>query len=141
MKHARIVAENFIRKNEGVRTKPYKDTRGILTIGVGHNLTNGISENAVNFIFNEDLDKAEMDLKKYIPQIFDNLDANRQIVLLDMCFNLGIGGLLKFKKMLSALAEENYELAGFELMNSAYAKQVPARAEENKNILITGEIK
>ena len=139
MKHIRALAENYIRKHEGQVLFPYKDSRGILTIGVGHNLTHGISQAASDFIFKEDVDKAEESLKKNLPDIYNSLDANRQLVLLDVCFNLGIGGLLKFKNMLAALRKNDYALAADELLNSAYAKQVPQRAKENAEILRTGE--
>lgn len=141
MKHARAVADNYVAKHEGEVLTPYKCSRGVLTIGRGHNLEHGISKAASDFIFKEDMDKAEADLKKYLPDVYDNLDANRQLVLIDMCFNLGIGGLLKFKKMLAAIKSGDYAKATEELMDSAYAQQVPERAEENKNILLTGELK
>lgn len=101
---------------------------------------NGISKAASDFIFKEDIAKAEADLKQHLPDIYNSLDANRQVALLDLCFNMGVFGLLKFKKMLAALREKNYELAAKELMNSAYAKQVPVRAKENKNVILTGNL-
>lgn len=141
MKHTRAVAENYVAKHEGEVLTPYKCSLGVLTIGRGHNLEHGISKAASDFIFKEDMDKSEADLKKYLPDVYDKLDANRQLVLIDMCFNLGIVGLLKFKKMLAAIKSGNYAKAAEELMDSAYALQVPERAEENKNILLTGELK
>lgn len=140
MKHARAVAERYIKKHEGEVLKPYTDSQGILTIGIGHNLEQGISAEASKFIFNEDIDKAERLLKEKCP-IFSQLDANRQIVLLDLCFNLGINGLLCFKKMLAALEKRDYKLAAKELMDSRYARQVPNRAKENRDVLITGILK
>lgn len=141
MKHARAVAENYVAKHEGEVLKPYRCSRGVLTIGKGHNLEHGISKAASDFIFKEDMDKVEADLKERLPELYNKLDANRQLVLIDLCFNIGIGGVLKFKKMLAALNKNDYELAAAELMNSAYARQVPERATENKNILLTGEMK
>ena len=140
MKHVRAMAERYIKKHEGEVLKPYKDSRGILTIGVGHNLELGISAAASDFIFKEDLDKAEELLNSKCP-VFAKLDANRQLVLLDLCFNLGINGLLGFKKMLQALENKDYNKAGNELMDSRYAKQVPVRAAENRDVLITGNLK
>ena len=140
MKGARAVAEQYIKRHEGEVLTPYKDTQGILTIGVGHNLEHGISAAASDFIFKEDVDKAEALLSAKCP-VFAQLDANRQIVLLDLCFNLGINGLLSFKKMLNALAVKNYQQAAKELMNSRYAKQVPVRAAESRDVLITGNLK
>lgn len=140
MKHTRAVAEEYVKRHEGEVLTPYKDSRGILTIGVGHNLEMGISKAASDFIFKEDMDKAEALLNERCP-VFAKLDANRQIVLIDLCFNLGISGLLGFKKMLAALNEGNWNKAAAELMNSKYAKQVPNRAKENRDVLITGKLK
>lgn len=98
MKHASAVAENYISKHEGEVLHAYRDSRGILTIGKGHNLMNGISKAASDFIFKEDIAKAEADLKQHLPDIYNSLDANRQVALLDLCFNMGVFGLLKFKK-------------------------------------------
>ena len=140
MKHIRALAENYIRKNEGEVLTPYKDSRGILTIGVGHNLTYGISKAASDFIFKEDLDKAEEALKNNLPDIYNSLDANRQLVLLDLCFNMGIGGVLKFKKMLAALTAKDYELAARELLDSSYARMLTSRAKKNAEILSSGEL-
>ena len=132
--------EEYVKRHEGEVLTPYKDSRGILTIGVGHNLEMGISKAASDFIFKEDMDKAEALLNEHCP-VFAKLDANRQIVLIDLCFNLGISGLLGFKKMLAALNEGNWNKAAAELMNSKYAKQVPNRAKENRDVLITGKLK
>ncbi len=140
MKSTRAVAEAYVKKHEGVRLTPYKDTRGILTIGIGHNLEKGISQEACDFIFKQDIDAAEALLNAKCP-VFAQLDANRQVVLLDLCFNLGINGLLCFKKMLAALEKKDYNLAAKELMDSRYAKQVPNRAKENRDVLITGILK
>lgn len=140
MKYVRAVAEEYVKKHEGTRLKPYTDSRGILTIGVGHNLEQGISAAACDFIFKEDMYKAEALLIEKCP-VFMMLDANRQVVLIDLCFNLGINGLLGFKKMLAALEKQDFEKAAAELMDSRYAKQVPTRARENRDVLLTGKLK
>lgn len=69
------------------------------------------------------------------------LDEERQYVLIDMCFQLGINGLLKFKNMLAAIAAGDFEKASKECLNSAYAKQTPARAKRIARLIKTGEWK
>jgi lysozyme len=44
--------------------KPYRDSVGILTIGIGHNLEEGISEPAAHFIWGDDLYKVTTDLDR-----------------------------------------------------------------------------
>ena len=51
-------------------------------------------------------------------------------VLIEMVFQLGIGGVGKFKKMWSALDNEDYGEASFQMMDSLWAKQTPKRAEK-----------
>jgi GH24 family phage-related lysozyme (muramidase) len=53
-----------------------------------------------------------------------------------MCYNLGIKGLLKFKKFLNAVDESDYETAAEELKQSKYYKQVPNRAKRNINLIL-----
>ena len=58
-----------------------------------------------------------------------------------MAFNLGIGGLLKFRKMLLALRKKDYQTAAKECLNSNYAKEVKSRAKTIANTIETGEFK
>ena len=53
-------------------------------------------------------------------------------VIIEMVFQLGIGGVSKFKKMWSyqALDNEDYGEASFQMMDSLWAKQTPNRAEK-----------
>ena len=57
------------------------------------------------------------------------MDNDRQGVIQEMCFNLGINRLKSFKKMLLACEMGNYELAAREMLSSLWARQVGKRAE------------
>ena len=70
---------------------------------------------------------------------WDELDEVRRSVLIDMAFNLGIAGVMKFKRMLRHLAEGHYVLAAREMKDSLWAKQVPRRAKELIRMMQTGE--
>jgi lysozyme len=110
--------------HEGLRLFPYKDTIGILTIGIGHNLTaNGLHPEVVALQFNKDVEAAVLDLEKNLPWVME-LDEVRLRVLIDMCFNLGISRLLKFKNTLAAIHRGEYEHASAMLMDSLWAHQV-----------------
>lgn len=144
--------------NEGIRLSPYFCTEGKLTIGVGRCLdTNPLSDEEIAFIGHDcrekpitkdqafyllrhDIIDVKNKLDKNLPW-WKNLNDDRQYVLIDMCFQLGLGGLLKFKKMLTYLSTGFYRQAAEELMNSKYARQTSARAERNKHCLINGEYK
>ena len=69
----------------------------------------------------------------------EKLNEVRQFVLVDMCFNMGLGKLCTFKKMLSAMANGDYYTAANEALASKWAVQVGRRARELAEMLKTGE--
>lgn len=142
--------------HEGCELMPYKCPAGYLTIGVGRNLeTNpltpeekkvcgdymrGITKNAAFYLLRNDIERVKRECLKNIP-FFNTLDAERRYCLIDMCFNLGIKRLLKFKNMLSAMGVGNWNVAFSECRNSNYAKQTGQRAKRIANTIKTGEFK
>ncbi len=131
--------ENQLIRHEGKRLKPYKDTVGKLTIGVGRNLDDvGISEDEVLYLLHSDIDKATQQVAKWLPWT-DKLDRVRCEVLINMTFNMGIAGLLQFKNMLSFLEQRNYERAAQEMLNSKWAIQVGQRGYELSKQMETGQ--
>lgn len=141
--------------HEGIRLQPYRCPRGFLTIGVGRNLqtnplsreeikilgrrdlSSGITRQEAFFLLRGDIRRTLEKCRKEIP-FFDNLDDERQYVLVDMAFNMGIGGLLKFQKMLAFIGVGNYRQAAAELLSSRYARQVRIRAERLAQTLQSG---
>ena len=118
----------LLKLHEGVKLKPYRCPTGYLTIGIGRNLdANGISHEEAELMLENDIQAATTALKRNV-SFFTNLSEARQTALIDMCFNLGLNGLLSFKKMLSALSVGNYSKAAQEVLNSRYATQVGGRA-------------
>ena len=119
--------------------KPYYDSRGFLTVGVGHNLTvngipegirisendlkTGLNDQQIEALLQHDVQQALAGLKAEFPW-FENLSNIRKIVLLDMCFNLGLDGLKKFKKTLAHIKNGRYEQASKEMLHSLWATQV-----------------
>jgi len=117
-----------IKRDEGLRLKPYVCTAGKLTIGYGRNLEGrGITEQEAEYLLANDLLLIKSQLKKEV-EFFESLDEERQAALINMGFNLGITGLLKFKKMLKALEIGNYERAALEASDSRWYRQVGQRA-------------
>lgn len=117
---------------------PYTCPTGHLTIGYGHNLENGISQEAAEFILREDLQAAKNAVQKKYTW-WRTLDEARQFVLVDMAFNMGINKLATFKKTLAAVEKGNYTTAAREMLNSRWATQVGRRARELAEIMRTGE--
>lgn len=113
-----------LRRDEGYKEKPYVDTRGKVTIGIGHNLTDrGLSSAAIMFIYNEDAKLAIGDLDRNIPWWRD-LDEVRARALVNMCFQLGWPGLSKFARMLAALHLGEHAVVHQECLDSDWARQL-----------------
>ena len=124
---------NQLRRHEGLRLEPYKCSEGYLTVGFGRNLeTNGISEAEAEFMLLNDLLMVEGELKD--EGWYNQLDETRRAVVLNMAFNLGKPTLLKFKKFIGALSDDDYETASKEMVTgsnggeSKWASQVGKRA-------------
>ena len=135
-----LIAElkEMLIKNEGMKLHPYQCTSDKTTIGVGRNLTdNGITSAEAELMLANDMDGVFADLDRNLP-FWKTMPYNVRLVLADMCFCLGIRRLLKFTKMLEAMEERDFELAGEELLDSTYAVQVKGRAKRNF-LLVTGE--
>jgi lysozyme len=111
-------------RDEANKLKMYRDSRGILSIGRGHNLeAKPISTRASDVIFDDDIEDAKRELFKHLPWTAD-LDEARQGVLLNMTFNMGVGGLLAFEKTLAFVQAGQYSQAADEMMKSKWAFQV-----------------
>ena len=133
------IKEQLVR-HEGLRLKPYRCTAGKLTIGIGRNLNDrGISKTEAYVLLENDIQKCEQQLLDEIPEIYDALDEVRKSVLLNMCFNLGIGGLLGFNNTLALIAAGDWERAANGMLASKWAKQVGRRAIELSELMRKGK--
>ena len=124
----RDIAKAQLRVDEGVRFKPYRDTVGKLTVGVGRNLDDvGLSAEEVDYLLENDITTAERTARVLFPT-FDKLTDARKAVLINLAFNLGMPRLAQFKKLRAAVQEGDWEQAAVEMGNSLWASQVGARA-------------
>ena len=123
-------AEALIRRHEGVRLKPYHDSVGKLTIGVGRNLTDrGLSADEVNILFQNDMAMAS-DILDIWCEEWRTFSPPCSAALLSMAFNLGGPRLTGFQRMRRALRRRDFAQAAKEALDSKWAKQVPHRATE-----------
>lgn len=115
---------DLITRHEGVRLKPYRDSVGKLTLGIGRNLDDvGITVSEAQYLLENDLGRVCADLDSRLPW-WRTLDLVRQMVVQDMAFNLGIGGLLGFTQMLAHVEAGRYPEAAGEMLDSRWARQV-----------------
>lgn len=127
-----------LKRHEGLKLKPYKCSEGYLTIGYGRNLeTRGITAQEANEMLLNDVSEVEESLHS-MGLLSDPSDV-RRAVLVNMAFQMGVSGLLKFEKMLSAYLDGYYELAAKEMLDSKWAVQTPNRAKELADQMRTGE--
>jgi lysozyme len=140
--------EAELRRDEGVRYVPYLDTATPpkRTVGVGHNMevsplpaawTLPLSDAQVSQVLERDISTTLAKLDKALPW-WRQMDEVRQRVVANMCFNLGIGGLLGFKNTLAAMQRGSYAVAAAGMLSSKWAGQVGARAKRLAQAMESG---
>jgi len=126
----------ILRRDEGWALMAYRDSKGLLTIGCGHNLAVPITNAAVLQILRDDVAAVRAQLERF--RWYCDLDTVRQGALINLGF-AGIGTLLGFRRMIDALLRADYPAAAREVLDSDYAAQVGARAQRLAAQLETGE--
>lgn len=128
-----------LEQDEGRRARVYRDTAGLLTIGIGHNLSaKPITDAVIDRMYEDDLDEVIAGLDRALPW-WSSQPEPAQRALANLCFNMGIGGLLKFKRTLTALKEGRYADAAEYVAESLWAKQVqPSRVARIQRLMREG---
>jgi lysozyme len=124
-----------IKSNEGFSSKPYKDQLGYLTIGYGHLilpnenilLKKQIHKKELEEIFEKDFKKALSNFNNTFKSF--TLNEKESELLIEMIFQLGIKGCLKFKNLIKNIKKGNKHLVCFDMMDSLWYKQTPNRVK------------
>ena len=122
-----------IKKNEGYSHKPYKDQLGLYTIGYGHLITKNENNYHIKKYKKNHFEKVfEIDFKKAHNQYKENFfqkqhTTSEKELLIEMLFQLGAKGVLKFKKMLYFLNKKQKFMASLEMLDSLWYSQTPKR--------------
>jgi len=128
---------DHIKEYEGFSALVYECTAGYATIGYGRNLEQrGITKEEAEHLLANDIKQCIKELKGIMNK-FDDLPTKAQLVLIDMCYNLGLSKLLNFENMLDAIDAKDWEKASAELLDSRYAAQVKRRARINAAYLLS----
>jgi len=119
---------NELKVDEGFRDKVYKCSAGKLTIGYGWNLEDNelperIAEMMLSYAIGDKLQSLER------LSWWCGLNDARKRAIVNMAFNIGVAGVLKFKKMIAAIEREDFSQAALEMDDSKWSKQVGARAD------------
>ena len=164
---ARLARE--IARDEGDKLAVYRCAEGFRTIGKGRNLdtvgisaaetaalgitvasciARGITQAQSDALFGNDIARTEADLDRHLPW-WRQLDPVRQRVMLNMCFNLGIGvpptrtrkgeGLRAFVNTLPRIQRGDWPSAVAGMRASLWHRQVGARAERLEAMMLTGK--
>lgn len=116
----------LIGADEGCRLKPYRDIKGVLTIGYGRNLEeNGIRPSEAAMMRDNDIAEVEAEAAKF--PYFAGLSPNRQLVILSLLYNLGATKFRGFKRFGAAMLRFDYETAADEILDSDAARDLPQR--------------
>lgn len=132
----------MLTRHEGYKATVYKDSLGYDTVGVGFLVDPRVK--GAGLTREECAAVLKLRVSKYVDQLdatipwWRNLTPNRQAVLADMAYNLGVPGLLKFKNTLAMVQAGNYEGAAKGMLNSLWAKQVKGRATELADLMRQG---
>ncbi len=137
---------NRIKRHEGCRLRPYRDSLGFWTVGWGHKmesigpsiLADGITQDEADHLLDVDIEIARNALSRLPAMVLNNCNEVRRGVLIEMCFQLGYSGVLKFKRMLRAIQHNDFERASREMIFSLWHEQTPARCQELSEIMRRG---
>jgi len=131
-----------LKRDEGVVNHAYQDSLGFTTIGVGRLIDarrgGGLSDSEVDYLLDNDIAEKTAQVLAALPWA-SKLSEPRLGVLINMAFQLGIDGLLRFHRMLGSIEDGQYSEAVMEMLDSLWAQQTPKRAARLAKQMLTGE--
>lgn len=129
---------SMLMQDETLRLKPYLDTKGRITIGVGRCLdTAGISAQEAVYLLENDITRSRAAAATF--PWFPGLDPVRQDVVTAMVFNMGLSGFCEFRLMIAAIQKQDFSAAATEMLGSQWATQVGDRAVRLAGMMHSGQ--
>ncbi|QOI66648.1 baseplate hub structural protein / lysozyme R [Erwinia phage FBB1] len=160
--------EQMLRRDEGLRLKVYWDTEGYPTIGIGHLIIaqqtrdntkinealskqvgrevkgnpGSISMDEASALFKGDIQKMQSDIVKNskVGPVWSQMNGSRKLAIENMCFQMGVGGVAKFEKMLAAMLIGDWKTAYKQARDSVWYSQTKGRASRVSMIILTGNM-
>ena len=140
-KPPQVLRDQLIR-DEGEVAHAYQDSLGFWTIGVGRLIDKrkggGLSRAEIAMLLDNDIKRVDVELSIALPWL-PQLDDARRAVLLNMAFQMGPAGLLKFKRTLDLVRAGRWADAARAMLQSKWATQTPQRAKRLARQMDTGE--
>lgn len=137
-----MTLEDQLIRDEGEILHAYTDSLGYITIGVGHLIDQRKGGSIPQVVSRELL---AMDIEAKTDELtqaldwFRRLDPVRQAVFINMAFNVGVQGILKFVNTLAAAKMGDYATASEGMLQSLWAEQTGDRAKRLAQQMLTGE--
>ncbi|HBT3063130.1 TPA: glycoside hydrolase family protein [Klebsiella aerogenes] len=155
-----MTLEDMIRYDEGSKNAVYKDSLGFWTVGVGHLLTKNpskdvaineldrlvghktygyINDQEIQMILTKDINRTVKAIgNSELGVTYKIIDETRRAALVNMVFQMGVQGVIQFRKMLHSLNRLEYRTAADEALNSVWARQTPNRAKRVTEVIRNG---
>ena len=140
-----------IKAHEGYRQEPYRDHLGNWTVGWGtlihdREIRDYVPDRTLGAMLDrltdrkshetwlvDGVENAISDAERWLGFMFKELSDARQEVIVEMAYNMGYGRILSFRKFRAAIADQDWEQAYRELLDSRWAEQVKSRAHTLAN--------
>ena len=128
-----------VKRHEGLRLYPYQDSLGFWTIGYGRCIEKkGITPQEAEIMLRRDVGESIARYEDLPDDVRQKCNGARQAILIEMIFQMGYLGVLKFKRMLGAIQAGDFERASKEMLMSRWAKQTPRRCAEMAEVMRGG---
>ena len=124
-----------IKQHEGFSSTVYQCTEGYDTIGYGFAVKDlYLSKEICNKILKQKISELKLKISQKFDWFKDSPDQVQEVVI-NMCYQLGVTGVSKFRKAISAMQEGEWSEAADEMLDSLWARQTPNRAKELSDIV------
>lgn len=131
---------------EGWKNEAYPDPLTLgdpWTIGVGHTgpeVHRGLfwTDEQITVALAKDIAEKTAQCRKALPWM-DRLNEPRQAVIVGMCFQLGLTGMLAFVRTLASVRDERWADAANGMRSSKWHTQTPRRVDRLAHQMETGE--
>lgn len=141
MDREQLVAD--LKLDEGLKLHAYQDILGYWTIGHGRLIDErkggGITKAEAEILLYGDVERVQREVRQFIPWYPDQPETVQR-ALCNMAYQMGLKGLLGFRKTLELIRQGHYYEAASEAMDSKWAKQTPNRAERVARLIRLGNL-
>lgn len=143
----------ILEKDEGFEPEPYYCSEKYPTIGHGFRIPNTKRYDplpkGMHIWYQESLDKLKahcvlndktLSGNPDLARAYEKCNPVQKAVLISMAHQIGIYGLLKFKKMIGALSRKDFKEAANQARDSLAYRQTPKRWERNAEMIESGDL-